>query len=203
MDCVCPKPAALTALTLDTCPTKFDQIQRVAIQRAGTPFEDGTDIITLASWTTLKAAADSTKIVVTPFIGNFVIPPSEGLFSGGNDNTTLNGIPDYNGEGSVRATFDLKNLSATLAENLRKLSCESLASNGVSVLVAYFINKNGKIIANGLTGFPIYNFRVPSLGSAGLNAPNLYPSSFDLAPGWDSGFVIYDPTSVWNPLTSL
>src|SRR5687768_14263020 len=98
----CPLPAALTAIPASTCPFKLDQIVRLALQRrqpvATPPFATLADIQTLLDWTTLRDAVDATKIVLTPLFAGLTIPESEGQTVGGNDNSTIGGVPEYNGE---------------------------------------------------------------------------------------------------------
>jgi hypothetical protein len=196
----CPLPTALTTIPMPTCPFRFDQLVRLALQRrqpAGTPpFVDLEAIQTLLNWTTFKAAADATKIVTTPIFASTVIPASEGLTTGGNDNSTFNGIRQYNGEGAVTVTGQFSNLPAATYRALELLSQESLAgSTGISNLTAYLFNRDGYSFqinpvdgAGAATtiyrGIPVYNFRVSSPGSEGFNAPNINNFSFDLPADW-------------------
>lgn len=208
---ICPLPAALTAITQPTCPFRFDQLVRIAFQRrqavAAPPFATLADIQTLGDWTDYKAAVDSTKVVMSPIFAGCVIPPSEALTVGGNDNSTFNGIREYNGEGSVTATGVFKNLPSASKRDLDLLSQESLASSvGVSNLTAYFINRSGYFFARNPSttvyfGVPIFNFRVSDVGSEGFNAPNVNNFSFDLQAGWADRLLSVLPT--FDPLTEI
>ena len=210
----CPLPAALTAIPQPTCPFRFDQIVRLAFQRRQTaaPFEALADIQTLLNWTTFKAAIDSTKIVMSPIFSGLVIPKSEGLTTGGNDNTTFAGIREYNGEGAVTVTGMLKNLPAATKRALDLLTQESLAgSTGISNLTIYMINRDGyifcvnpapgEVATTEYWGVPAYNFRVSSVGSEGFNAPNVNDFSFDLQDNWANYLVSVKPT--FDPLTAI
>jgi len=213
----CPLPASLKAITQPTCPFKFDQIVRFALQRrqpvATPPFSTLVAIQTLANWTTFKAAVDNTKVVMTPVFTGLTIPGSEAQTTGGNDNSTFNGIREYNGEGSITVTGEFKNLPPASKRDLDWLAQESLASSvGISNLTLYPINKDGYIFpvnpvdgAGAATttyfGIPVYNFRVGSAGSAGFNAPNINGFSFDLPASWADYLASVKPA--FDPLTEI
>lgn len=206
MEVICPKPVALTAIPVSGCPVKFDQFIRMAFQRAQPkatpPFVVATtDITELASWTPLIAAADDEKIVVSPFFAGMEIPQSEEQVEGGNDNSTINGIEVYKGEGFVKVTGQMKGLSKEQYNALRKLSAESVASLGTAALTVYLFNRFGQIVSLADQGIPVFNFRISSVGSAGFNAENVYNFSFSLAPEWDANVVMVKPE--FDPLTEL
>jgi hypothetical protein len=61
-------------------------------------------------------------------------------------------------------------------------------------LVCYFFARGNKIIYNTddgagggteFAGFPVYNFRVSSVGSQGLNSKNIHQSGVSVGEGWD------------------
>lgn len=208
----CPLPTALTAITTPTCPLRLDQIGRLFFQRlqSASPFADEAAFKVLANWTTLIAAADSTKVVYSPAFSGMQIPQSEGTFVGGNDNTTFDGVREYYGENMVTATGTFKNLPSATLKLLDKLTQESLATPfGQSNLTIFPANKDGvmfyqktKTILSttaGVWGIPIYNFRVGSRGTEGYNAADVIPFSFDLPKYWDrelaSAKVSFDPYS--------
>jgi hypothetical protein len=206
----CPKPAALTKITPAGCPFKLDQIVRLAFQRrqSAAPFANLTAIQTLTNWDTLLAAVAGTKVTITPIFANLVIPNSEPQTTGGNDNTTFNGIPQYNGEGFVLVTGTFYNLPAEAKRDMDLYPQESLASNiGATDLTVFPFNKNGQgaaIVDQPLTGYwgiPVYNFRISSRGSAGFNAPDTHQFSFTLPGDWDRYVQLYTPT--FDPLTQL
>lgn len=208
----CPLPEALTEIPQPSCPFKLDQIVRMAFQRrqpsATPPFATLAELQAIAKWNTYKAATDSTKMVFSPIFAGMVIPPSEGLTTGGNDNSTFNGIPDYNGEGSVTVTGVMKNLPPATKRALDALSQESLAGvTGATNLTVFLFNKDGYSFqenpAAGTTyrGIPIYNFRISSVGSEGLNAPNIHNFSFGVPANWADYLTSVKPT--FDPLTEL
>ena len=211
--CDCPLPAAINDIPVDACKFSFDQIQKFFFQRkqASAPFTALAPITALANVTPFLSAVDGTKIGVSPFVSNVVIPQSEALENGGNDNTTLSGIPEYNGEGNQLLSGIIKNASASTIAALRTLTCESLGELGIDVFTAYFVTRNGDIIAKGtdpagnIEGISVYNIRVGSLGSEGFNAKNQNAFSFYLLPGWDEEFIQikrsaldYDPLALTN-----
>lgn len=203
----CPAPTALASIPATSCPVKFEQIQKMAIQRIqSSPSFSTTSILLAATWTALLAAADSTKVIITPFMRNVVIPPSEPLFEGGNDNTTLNGIPLLRGIGTVRITAQVDNISSAAAAALRALASESSGTTGSTNLWAYFFNKNGQVISDktgsttALPGFKIYNLVLSDVGSAGFAQPNTFNLSFDMEGLWSNNFQVYTPTD-FNSLT--
>jgi hypothetical protein len=217
MNIVCPLPAALTPMPAYNCPFHFDQIVRILFQRrqdvATPPFPTLADIQSLLDWETFIAAVDSTKVVASPLFSGLVIPSSEALTAGGNDNSTIGGIPDYNGEGAVTPTGMFKGLPPVVKRALEALVAESLAgSTGISNLTAYFVNKDGIIYAHNpvdgagaattiYQGVPITNYRIGSVGSEGLNAKNINPFSFSMLPNWADYLAAIKPA--FDPLTEI
>lgn len=201
----CPPPASLAAIPVQTCRETYDQIQVFFIQRIQTtPSFTTTNIILQATWTPLMAASDGTKIIRTPKIPNIVIPPSEINKEGGNDNTTLNGMPRVNGINAVPVTGMLENVTSVVRLALRALINESAINPGFSNLWTYPVNRFGQIlgIVNGsnVEGIPFFNFIVGDAGTAGFNKPNMTNMSFDFPPGWSDGVQVFTPTAPFNPL---
>lgn len=200
---LCPPPAALAPPPAQDCPFRLDQIVRFAIGRRAVPaFATEAAIKALATWTPLLEAADSTKIIMTPIFASLVIPSSEGIYTGGGDNSTFNGIPIYQGEGTVRITGQFTGLSPAVVDILETYSQESLASGvGLSNLGLIPINKDGFIFPKNLGLAPIYNWRLASRGSEGLNANDIIPFSFDVLADWFKGFTSVKPS--FDPLVDL
>ena len=74
--CPCQAEASLPEIPCVRCAERFGQIQKVALQRLtaddgtknGFPKSGGNDTITdLANWQSAMTAADSTKIVISPY----------------------------------------------------------------------------------------------------------------------------------------
>ncbi len=203
----CPQPTALAAAPNPSCPVRFDQIQKMGIRRIGGRATLTTATVLLAATITpLLSAADDTKLLITPWLSDFKIPPSEALKEGGNDNTTINGIPKLNGLGFVNVPFMLKNVEASTAQALRALASESANSvAGTTNIEGIFFLKDGRIVLDNPSstvaiGFKLYNFVVSDASTEGLNKDNVFNCSFDLEPMWSKTFKVLTPTD-WNPLT--
>lgn len=189
---VCPPPTAIAQPTAITCPFNFNQTVKMALQRvqASSPFANEEAIQTQSNWTTLLAAIDSTKIITTPFLTNFIIPPSEANKAGGNDNTTIFGMPRLNGGNIVTVTAEIHNAPNAVLATLRALSKESAIQPGFSNLTGFFFDEFGNIASKSdFSGIKIYNFFVGDNGSQGKNSPTMAMVSFDLEFGWSEGVI--------------
>jgi len=217
MTFTCPPASSLTALpAADACPTKFDQILRSAFQRAQSapPFDAtaGKKITEKAAWLALMGVSTAAKIVVSPIFANLVIPGSEAKENGGNDNSTPFGIPQYGGENPVKVEYVFTNLSPAQIVGIRKFSQESIPLLGSFALTNYFFTKNGDIVANKPKGYgvdeyaglPIYNHRLGSISSEGLNADNKNAAGFYLPAYWDETVEVITADKLdFNPLFDL
>jgi hypothetical protein len=199
----CPPPTALATIPSQACPEVWDQIVKFAFQRKqATPSFTSTTIKVAATWTPLLTASDSTKVVITPYIAGVVIPPGEVLKEGGNDNSTINGIPRITGLGFVPVTAQPQSLQATVRAALQALGSESSLSPGFTNLWVYFFNRFGQIIANADgSGFDAYNVMAGDAGTEGFAKLNTMNFGFDLAGGWSKNANIYTPTAPFNPLS--
>lgn len=198
VDCICPPAAALTAIPTLTCGENLGQIVKYAIQRkqASAPFPTKAgvgagDAGLLASWTTLKAASDATKVTVGPFCENIVIPPVEAITEGGDDNSTLDGMPIVVGATVVQVTGQFRSLPGSILTVLKLLNCEPN-------LTLYLINEFGYLIgysANGTTfaGIPIDNFFIADGGSEGKNTHDKTMFRWNLRYGWRDKLAIVKP----------
>jgi hypothetical protein len=162
-----------------------------------------TTLLAQATWTPLLAASNDTKIIISPYVSNFVIPRGEVLKEGGNDNTTLNGIPRLNGLSAVSCTGELQDIESAVAEALRALASESAIMAGLTNLWMYMFNRFGQIITDidstNCPGIPVYNVCAGDTGTEGLNKSNINNLTFDLAPGWSRKVKMFTPS--FNPLT--
>lgn len=214
----CPPPAAIADIDPVTCPEKFGQIQRIALRRKQTPgvpvtptFATVADLLDQTKWTAALAAADVTKIQVTPFISGLVLPPGTPITEEGDNNNTVNGVPLLQGMSNITVTgANFKNLPSAIAAQLRTYTQYSALTPGFTDLEAFFINEFGQIIhdmeLDGVQpkGFPLYNFVVPAVGSEGLNKTNVHNLIFTVLGNYDDRLKISDPTAkttgAWNPL---
>lgn len=204
MNCVCPAPAALPTILRIACNQKIGQVQRLIFQRAGFTFDTLTDDIkTLASWTPLLTAVDSTKVVITPFVEGFVIPESEPITEGGGDNSTIDGVEIVLDGAGVTATGQIAGAPGAIMKPIRDLMCETN-------LVVYLITQYGKIIGRDLepltpgskvTGIPIQAFYASNPGLQGLGTRDKATIRFGMAADWADDMAIITPT--FNVKTEL
>lgn len=211
----CPLPEALVDIDPQDCPEKWGQIQRFAARiiqdpAAATPtFATVADLIDKTKWATALAATDETKIVLSPFISGFVIPPGTPITEEGNNNNTVNGIPMLQGMSNSTVTGRFLNLPGVIADQLRQLMPYSAITTGFTQLEMFFFTEAGRIIYslqyNGVkpTGIQVYNLVVPSVGTEGLNKPNVHNLQLDVLGTWDNKVATANPLAAvvpWNPL---
>ena len=209
MICTCPAATALTTITAVTCPENFGQIQKVAFQRltasgVKNAFTTTNPINTLASWSTFKAAADSTKIVISPYINAPTVEAGEArTFGGGND--TLGGIEEILGANPTSFSAVLRKMPAVTIRDLKKLMCEADAGN----LGVYLFDENGMIGAlqdsSVLTTYypiPVRSLFVGDKSLGGFEAPDSNSISWSFLPNW-SDYLAKVAPSDFNPLTDL
>ena len=209
-NCPCPQGAALASIPLVLCAETFGQIQKVVFQRlrkddgSKNSFVTGKPITALASWTPLLAAADSTKVVVTPYIQ---APTSEPggprTFGGGNE--TLGGIEEIIGREPTPFTGVFRKIPQSVIKEIKKLQCESWADN----LGVFLIDENGSIealvdetTATTFYPIPIRSLFISDKGHGGLEAPDSNTIQWVFLPNFSDNLKIVNPTD-FNPLTDL
>lgn len=202
----CPLPSYIRPIALTACPQKWGQIQKMAFGRVTDGrFANNGAFISQAVWQALLAVTTDAKIVVSPYFANMTFPVGAPVETGGNDNTTINGLSDLAGGQKIKITFRLTNQSAQTMREIRDLAAESMIQPGISQIGVYLFNNNREIIydetsATGLFNvFKIYNLFVPDVSSLGLNTNNTYDCSFEVPFGW-SEFWAKQQMPVWNPL---
>ena len=208
--CQCPAAAAITTIPAVTCPENFGQIQKVAFQRLrkadGTrnSFTATAAIGLKASWTALLAAADGSKVVVSPYIN---APADSGgdarLTSGGNDD--LGGIPDVLGGNPVQFDGSLRSIPQATIKIMKQLMCEANAGN----LGVYLFDENGKIqalqdptTATTYYPIPIRALFIGSLIHGNFDAKDSNAISWQYPDNYSDDLAIVTPTD-FNPLTDL
>jgi hypothetical protein len=204
--CACPKPSALTEIPTADCPVDLKQIQKIIVQRHGFVFDSGAGTPTspsvLADWLALKTATDSTKVVVTPFIGSEpLITPGEAIQEGGGDNSTLNGIAVVTGTNPSEFTCKFRSLSPDQEKAIKSLMCETS-------LVVYLITQENKIIVKKIstakkTGFDISALFLSDRMNEGFGKNDMFNFKFSLTAGWSEDLEVITPASGFNPLTDL
>ena len=208
--CQCPAAAAISTIPNVACPENFGQIQKVAFQRLkkadGTKnsFTSAAAITALASWTALLAAADGSKIVVSPYIN---APADSGgdarLTSGGNDD--LGGIPQVLGGNPVQFDGQLRSVPQSVIKTMKELMCEAQAGN----LGVFLFDENGKIEAiqdatTATTYYPI-PIRALFIGSkihGNFDAKDMNAIQWQYPDNYSDNLAIVTPAD-FNPLTDL
>lgn len=181
-------PAALADIPNQTCQKneRIGQIVRLAFQRvqpSGAPTFTEANIGLEATWTPLLAAIDSTKIVLSPLLTNAVIANTEAQTTGGNDNTTVKGVPVYFGEGFGSFTSVLQDASKEVKDALAALACETFTS--IPQVTVYFFSEFNRVFAADLSptdvrGFELVNLRVGGTGTEGKNSVTTTPLDLTL-----------------------
>lgn len=206
--CTCPAAAALTTVPAVTCPESFGQIQKIAFQRLrkadGTvnKFDSTSSILLKASWTAKMAAADGSKIVISPYIQ---APTQEAggarTFGGGNE--TLGGVEMVIGREPSAFSAVIRSCPQSVIKALKALQCEAQGEN----LGVFLFDENGAIecIKSGSTDYlpiPIRSLFIGDKSHGGLEAPDSNPISFSFLPNYSDDLTIQVPTN-FNPLTDL
>lgn len=206
----CPPGTYLGGIAPTDCPIKWDQTQKIVFGRKSTGrFPNAGAFVSQSHWQSLLNALNDSRLVITPYVSNLVIPATEVLSQGGNDNTTIDGVPEVTGIGFAAVTFTLKNVSAETANELRLIGTETMIQPGVSNIVAYFLQTSDAVVWNktasgdGYEGFEIFNLVVTDAGNEGLNTNTMYNVSFNMKGGWSQywGYQVlpFNPRDLSNP----
>lgn len=207
--CQCPAAPALTTIPAQGCAESFGQIQKVAFQRLTTAgaknsFTSSADIKLKASWTALMSAADSTKVVISPYIqAPNVEAGAARTFGGGNE--TLGGVEMVIGREPTPFTGVIRATQQSIIKAIKELQCEAMADN----LGVYLFDENGNICAvqdqSTPTTFypiPIRSLFVGDKSFGGLEAPDSNAIQWTFLPNYSDDLAIVSPTD-FNPLTDL
>ena len=208
LTCQCPPPTALPDIPCVMCSERFGQIQKVAFQRLraddgtrnGFPKSGGNDTITdLATWQSAMTAADSTKIVISPYIYS---PTQESgaprTFGGGND--SLGGVEEIIGRELTSFSASVRNLPQSVISALKKMQCEG--SLGVYLFDQYgnvecIVNENGNAYP-----IPIKSFFVGDKVHGGIDAPDTNVIQWSFVKNYSDDLHIFI-LETFNPLTDF
>lgn len=206
LNCGCPAGAHLTDLSIAECKESLGQIQKVIIQRIykstgeknKIPAEDIKSKTDMAS---LSAAADGTKIIISPYIQNPTTEPGAArTFGGGNQ--TLGGIEIVIGREPTTFTGVIYQESQATIKAMKSYSCENIG--------VYLIDENGNIGAltdDDSTNFmpiPVGKFFVGDKNLGGFEEPDSNSIEWNFFPNWSDDLVILKATEFdYNPLTDL
>lgn len=207
--CQCPAAPALTTIPAQGCAESFGQIQKVAFQRLTTAgaknsFTSSAGIKLKASWTALMSAADSTKVVISPYIqAPNVEAGAARTFGGGNE--TLGGVEMIIGREPTPFTGVIRAVSQSVIKAIKALQCETIADN----LGVYLFDENGNICAvqdqatpTTFYPIPIRSLFVGDKSFGGLEAPDSNAIQWSFLPNYSDDLAIVSPTD-FNPLTDL
>lgn len=212
--CQCPAATALTTIPNVQCSENFGQIQKVAFQRLrkadGTrnSFTSSASILLKASWTALLAAADGSKVVVSPYIN---APADSGgdarMSSGGNDD--LGGIAEVLGGNPVQFDGQIRAVPQSVIKIMKELQCEANAGN----LGVFLFDENGNIqcvaestgtnpVVTSYYPIPIRALFIGSLIHGNYDAKDSNAISWQYPDNYSDDLTIVKPTD-FNPLTDL
>lgn len=207
--CTCPAAASLTTIPVASCPESFGQIQKIAFQRLrkadGTvnKFDNTSSILLKASWTAKMAAADGSKIVISPYVQ---APTNEAggarTFGGGNE--TLGGVEIVIGREPSTFSAVIRSCTQSIIKAMKALQCEATTDN----LGVFLFDENGAIecikneAGTEFTPIPIRALFIGDKAHGGLEAPDSNPIQFSFLPNYSDNLTIQVPTN-FNPLTDL
>jgi len=158
----CPLDETLPDMPKQACSFRIGQVVKLVFGIIGStpPFsetgETPTPITAKASWDPLVSATDATKIVVTNYLNNLVVPSTDLIEDGGD--TNINRVPEMVDGGNAQATFNPKDIEPAIRVAMKKLTQFSAIQPGVSELGVMFINADGDVIHDGTKYWiPVYN----------------------------------------------
>lgn len=207
LNCGCPAGMHLNDLEIAECKESFGQIQKVIIARifssAGTKNKlPKATVITKATMTSLFAASDGTKLIVSPYIQNPTTEPGEArTFGGGNQ--TLGGIEIVIGREPTNFTGIIYQEAQSVIKALKSYSCEKIG--------VFLIDENGNIGAIDEVGdgknylpIPVDKFFVGDKNLGGYEEPDSNTISWSFYPNWSDNLVLIKADTLdYNPLTDL
>jgi len=203
--CDCPLGASITTIRTSDCPLKVGQLQRAIFQRTkngnALNWIDAAAALLLATYTALINAADSTKIVVTPFFEEPDLAPGGARTSGGG-NASVGGIERIIGRNPTAFTANWPETQQYIIEDIKGLECDKLS--------VFFIDEFDQIIAQGddgenpnqFRGFPIRSLFTDDFNGGKFDTTGLNAFQFQLVPNWSDKMALISPTD-FSPLEEL
>jgi len=189
----CPRPTAIdSAVTvLNPCPSDVGQIQKMVFWRRGQEISSVATAVISTTWTALLSATGDTKAIVTPFLGNVELAPSEPRsFGGGNETRWGAEIRKGNSSSVFSATMYQEDQDVITA--LKALACEPLD--------VVFINESNQFVysdASNFSGFEVASgtLNISDKGIGGLDDPDSNNIMFNLKPNWSDTLEISTETT--------
>ena len=204
LNCGCPEGAHLADLEIVDCKEGLGQVQKFVLQRIYKTVGEMNSIADptkKASWTTLFAAADGTKTIISPYIqGPTTEPGAARTFGGGNQ--TLGGIEIIIGrEPTTFSAVMYQEKQKTIA-TMKKYMCENVG--------VYLIDEGGNIAGisedegTKIMPIPIGRFFVGDKNLGGFEEPDSNSVEWSFFPNWsDKLHIIKREELDFNPLTDL
>lgn len=209
--CGCPLDAAIPTIPISDCPESLGQVQKVIFQRvfSAAGVKNSIDISgtstappdALATWTALIAAADGTKVQVSPYIQG---PSNEAgakrEYGGGNE--TLGGIPIIIGREPSAFTANILRSPQDTIKELKKLMCENVG--------VYLIDEFGRVAGvvddpaspTTFSPIPISGLFIGDKVLGGLESVDMNAIEWMFFPNWSDNLHIVTPSD-FNAVTDL
>lgn len=210
LTCTCPAAASITEIPYVQCTESMGQIQKIAFQRLrkadGTKngFTTSKAITKKASWTEQMAAADGSKIVVTPYIYNPTSEPGEARTQGsGND--SLGGVAEVIGSNPTNFSAAFRGIPQNVIAIVKELMCDAKSRN----LGVYLFDEFGNIEAvkdpttdGNYYPIPITALFVSDKGHGGFEAEDYNNITWSFQPNFSDNLAIVKPED-FNPVEDL
>lgn len=191
--CTCSFSTALGDITAKRCGEDFGQLQLLVFQRLNSTNKLAMTggVIAESAFTTPLAAADDTKIIVSPYLYNPDVAAGDSQTWGG-QNQTPNGVTFYMGADGTEITAELRMASQDVIKQMKDLICEAQSGR----LGVYMLDGNGCIkgvkhyssatppALDGLTPIPIKSLFVGDLNMKGSGEPDYNSLKIQLPAGW-------------------
>lgn len=204
LNCGCPIGTHIADLTIEKCKESMGQIQKVAFQRVYKTAETLNSVnspISKASFSTLFAAADSSKMTVSPYIqGPTSEPGAARTFGGGNQ--TLGGIEITIGREPTTFSAMIYQESQKTIAQMKQYMCENVG--------VWLIDENGNLGClvddidkpNKYMPIPIGKLFISDKKLGGFEEPDSNSIEWSFFPNWSDKFYIVKCESMgFNPLT--
>ena len=208
LNCGCPLGAHIKDLTVTACKVAFGQTQKLLFQRiystgATKNSFSAANILLKTNWSTALAAADGTKITVSPYVQNPETEPGAARTFGG-DNQTRGGVPITIGREPTAFTGVFYQESQATMEAMKDYYCEEIG--------VWLIDEYGNIgcLADDINNptayypIPVQEFFVGDLKLGGYSEPDSNAINFSFLPNWSDKFTIVKQSTLdFNPLNDL
>lgn len=214
LNCGCPGADYIPSINIPECKEALGQLYKVAFQRvyesAGVPnAQTAAEIKAKSNWNTLKAATDSTKVVISPNINNPTTEPGD-LRTFGGGNQTQGGIEIV--IGTDPTTFEgvlyQESQKAVIAP-MKQLMCENIGvylfdEYGNIGCLAVDVAGQGGTTTTEYRPIPIGKFYVGDKKLGGFEEPDSNAIKWSFFPNWSDDLVIIPRAELdFDPLTDL